>query len=82
MKSYIQPTISNDPECIVWYCGTNNLMQNTSRVEIEQKILELVVSCKLDTSNILIPAIVPRRDKLNVKTVQVNLVQLKLGRQF
>ena len=25
MKSYIQPTISNDPECIVLHCGANDL---------------------------------------------------------
>ena len=37
MKSYIQPTISNDPECIVLHCGTNNLKQNTSAVEMGRK---------------------------------------------
>ena len=34
MKSYIQPTISNDPECIVLHCGTKDLRQSTSAVEI------------------------------------------------
>ena len=34
MKSYIQPTVSNDPECIVLHCATNDLRQNTSAVEI------------------------------------------------
>ena len=24
MKSYIYPTISNDPDCIVLYCGKND----------------------------------------------------------
>ena len=41
MKSYIQPTISTDPEFVALHCGTNDLMQNTRAVEIEQKILEL-----------------------------------------
>ena len=72
MKSYIQPTKSNDPECIVLLCGTNYLRQNTSTAEIGQKILELAVSCKADSNNILISGIVPRRDKLNVKAAQVN----------
>ena len=72
MKSYIQPTISNDPECIVLHCGTNDLRKNTSTVEIGQKILELAVSCKSDSNNILISGIVPRRDKLNAKAAQVN----------
>ena len=63
MKSHIQPTISNDPEFIVLHCGTN---------EIGQKILELPVSCKSNSNNILITGIVPRRDKLNTKAAQVN----------
>ena len=54
MKSYIQRTISNNPECIVQHCGTNDLRQNTSAVEIGKKMLELAVSCKSDSNNILI----------------------------
>ena len=68
MKSYIQPTISNDPECIVLHCGTNDLRYNTSAVEIGQ----LAVFCKLDSNNIFISGIVPRRDKLNMKAALVN----------
>ena len=48
------------------------MRQNTSAVEIGQKILELAVSCKSDSNNILISGIVPRRDKLNAKAAQVN----------
>ena len=72
MKSYIQSTISIDPECIVFHCGTNDLRQKTSAVEIGQKILKLAVSCKSGSSNILISGIFPRRDKLNAKAAQVN----------
>ena len=32
MKSYIQPIISNDPECVVLHCGTNDLRQSTGVV--------------------------------------------------
>ena len=72
MKSYIQPTISNDPEFIVLHCGTNDLRQNTSETEIRLKTLELAVSCKSDSNNCLISGIVPRLDKLNAKAAQVN----------
>ena len=48
MKSYIQPAISNDPECIALNCGTIDLRQNTSAVEIGQKMLELVTCCKIN----------------------------------
>ena len=59
--------MSNDPECIVLHCGTNDLKQNTSAVEIGQKIVELAVSCKWN-SNIIISGIVPRRDKCEGST--------------
>ena len=72
MKSYIQPTISNDPEYIVLHCDTNDLRQNTSAVEIGQKILELATSCKSNSNNILISGIDQRRSKLNAKAAQVN----------
>ena len=72
MKSYIQPTISNDQECIVLHCGTNDLRKNSSAVETGQKILELAVSRKPDSNNIIISGIVPRLDKLNAKAAQVN----------
>ena len=52
MKSYIYPTISNDPDCIVLYCGKNDQRQNNNAVEIGHKILELVVSSKSDSNNI------------------------------
>ena len=60
MKSYIQATISNDSKCIALHCGTNDLRQNASAAELGQKILELAVSCKSDSNNILISGIAPR----------------------
>ena len=72
MKSYTQPTISNNPEFIILYCGTNDLRQNTSAVKFRQKILELTASCKSDSNDIWIFGIFPRRDKSNAKTAQVN----------
>ena len=72
MKSYIQTTISSNPEFTVLHCGTNDLQQNTGAVEIGQKTLELTASCKLESNNILISEIVPPRDKLSAKATQVN----------
>ena len=48
------------------------MRQNTSSVEIVQKILKLAVFGKLDSNNILISGIFPRQDKLNAKAAQVN----------
>ena len=63
----------SNPECIVLHCCTNDLRQNTSAVEIGQKILELVLSCKSDSSNILsLELINYMSSKLNAKAAQVN----------
>ena len=72
MKSYKQPTISNNPGYALLHCGISNLRQDVSAVEIGKKIMEVTESCKLDKNNVLLPRIVPRRNKLNAKTTQVN----------
>ena len=72
MKSYIQPTTANNPECIDLHGVTNNMRQNTTAIEIGQKILVLAVSCKSDSNNILISGIAPSRDKFNAKAAEVN----------
>ena len=72
MKSYIQHTIANNPECIVLHGVTNNLRQNTTAIEIGQKTLVLAVSCKSDSNNILISGIVPSRDKFNAKAAEAD----------
>ena len=66
MKFCIQPTISNNPEHNLLYCGTNDLRQDISAAKIRKKIMEGVVSCKSDNI-ILVSGIVSRHDQLNAK---------------
>ena len=51
-------------------CGTNDVSQDISAVDIRNKILEVAVSCESDT-NILVSGNV--NDKLNIKATQVNI---------
>lgn len=47
MKSYIQPTMSNNPEHVLLHCGTSDLMQDISAAVTGKKIMLVAVACKL-----------------------------------
>ena len=55
------------------HCGTNDLWQDICAAEIGKKIIELVVFCKSDNSNILVSGIVLCCDELNPKVTQVHI---------
>lgn len=59
--------MSNNLDYILLYCGTNNLRQDISAVEIGKMEMKVVISCKLG-NKILVS--VPRRDKPNVNIHQ------------
>ena len=42
------------PEYVLVYCGTNDLRQDISAVEIAKKIIEIAVSCKLKEKTLLL----------------------------
>ena len=69
----MQPVISNNPEYILLHCGTNHLWQDIRTVEIAKTMIEVLVFCKSDKSNILVPPIVPLRNKLNAIAIQLNI---------
>ena len=50
-KSYIHSRVYCPAQFFVLHCGTNDLRQNTSAVEIAKKILELAASCKSNSNN-------------------------------
>ena len=72
MKSYLWPTKSCNPEIIVLHCGTSDLKKENSANEISNDIVEVTLLCKSDNNNVLVPGIIPRRDKLNASVIGVN----------
>ena len=73
MKSYLEPTISMQPDGIIIMCGTNNLRRETPQ-ETANKIIKLAVETKRRVKNVAVSAIIKRADseQLEWKRKQVN----------
>ena len=72
MKSYIIPTLEQNPETIIIHSGTNDLKSDSSPEEIARDIINLTKSCKTQANKVILCSIVPRYDNLNEKTTRVN----------
>ena len=73
MKSYLEPTISMQPDGIIILCGTNNLRKEAPH-ETANKIIKLAVETKRRVKNAAVSAIIRRADseELEWKRKQVN----------
>ena len=73
MKSYLEPTISMQPDGIIILCGTNNLRREAPH-ETANKIIKLAVDTKKRVKNVAVSAIIRRADseELEWKRKQVN----------
>ena len=73
MKSYLEPTISMQPDGIIILCGTNNLRKEAPH-ETANKIIKLAVETKRRVKNVAVSAIIRRADseELEWKRKQVN----------
>ena len=74
MKSYVIPTVRQKPDNIILHTGTNDLKTIDTPEEITMRILNLVMTCKMETDSVFISGIVPRTDKLNEKVLKVNSI--------
>ena len=76
MESYIKPTLKNKPERIIIHCGTNDLKNNTPQ-SIADNILSLAKSSQQENNTVLVSSIVPRKDHLDKKGKEVNIILKK-----
>ena len=65
-KHYVKPTQKTQPAQIIVHIGTNDFSSNRNSDEIAKSI-------KTDKNNIVISSILPRKDGLNNKVIEVNL---------
>ena len=72
MKSYIKPSTRRNPHAIIIHCGTNELRNDNTAEEIADNIVNLALSVKTETTEVIISGITPRKDKLNAKGMKVN----------
>ena len=66
MKHYVKTTQEKQPAQIIVHIGTNDFSSNRNSDAIAKSI-------KNDENNIVISSIVPRKDRLNNKAIEVNL---------
>ena len=72
MKSYVIPSKEFENDLIILHCGTNDLRSTKSPTEIATEIYNLALDLKTTKNDVMISGIVPRRDKLNDKGMEVN----------
>ena len=54
MKSYIIPSLEQNPETIIIHSGTNDLKSDSSPQEITRDIIKLTTSCKTQTNKVIL----------------------------
>ena len=72
MKNYIIPSKKYENDLVILHMGTNDLKNPKSAKEIATEIVELAIDMKTEQNEIMISGIVPRRDNLNEKAIEVN----------
>ena len=77
MESYIKPTLKSKLERIIIHCGTDDLKNNTSQ-SIAENILSLAKSSQQENNIVLVSFIVPRKDHLDKKGKEVNIMDSML----
>ena len=62
MMTYIELTIEEKPDFIILHTGTNDLRSNADPEEIANNIVDVAVSCKENSSEVIVSTILPRRN--------------------
>ena len=68
----MKPTHKKKLAQITFHIGANDLVPNKDSNEIANEIVQLAKSAKTDKNKVAISSLVPRKDKLNLKTKEVN----------
>ena len=72
MMTCIKSTVKDKPDFIILHTGTNDLKSNADPEEIVNTIVDAAVPCNENGSEVIVSAMLPRRDKLNEKGTVVN----------
>ena len=72
MKSYIKPSTRRNPHAIIIHYGIEKLRNDNTAEEIADNIVNLALSVKTETTEVIISGITPRLNKLNAKGMKVN----------
>ena len=75
MKSYIRPTIEEDPDGVIIVCGTNNLRSATPE-EVANKMISLAFEVKKEINDVAISSIIRRTDSDDLERKRIHVNQL------
>ena len=78
MQSYVIPWKEFHNDLAILHCGTNDLRSNKSPLEIATGISIIALDLKNENNNVMIPGLVPRRDELKDKGIELNKYLLSL----
>ena len=74
MKSYVVPTIKQNPDTIVIHCGTNDLKTEKDHEKIADNIQRLAHQCKTDNNTVMNSGMLPRNSNLNDDVIKINKI--------
>ena len=72
MNHYKIPTQEKSPAEIIIYVGTNDLSSDKDPKDIANDMMQLAKSVKTDENKVAVSTILPREDKFNSNTKEVN----------
>ena len=72
MESYIKPTLQRNTDKVILHIGTDDLKSKKELLEIAGNIIDLAKTCRENGCDTIISEILPRGDKLNKKSQEVN----------
>ena len=75
VKSYIRPTIEEDPDGVIIVCGTNNLRSATPE-EVANKMISLAFEVKKEINDVAISSIIRRTDSDDLERKRIHVNQL------
>ena len=78
MKSYSIPSKEYKNDLIILHSGTNDLRSTKQPMDIATEIIQLALEMKTENNEVMVSGIVPRRDKLNGKGLEVNKCLISL----
>ena len=71
MKNYVIPSKKYENDLVILHVGTDDL-RDKAATEIAKEIVALAIDMKTEKNDIMISGIIPRRDNLSEKAMEVN----------
>ena len=72
MSDHARPSQRYSPDCFILHTGSNDLRSTKTPEQISDDIIKLATDLKTDQNEVIVSAIVARKDEQNTKGLKVN----------